>query len=438
MKADVIKWNLYSGRGTVKSKNAFIGFMELLHENGHELLSDYVNSKTKVLINFGCGHDPHWVSSSDYKKGVRCPRCSGVCSKQAEEEFIALLTKNNHELLSNYVNSTTKVLINFGCEHEPHWISPDSYKKGVRCPRCSGNCPKQAEEEFIALLTKNNHELLSNYVNSTTKVLINFNCGHVPHWISPGSYKSGNRCPKCYENYYKQVREEFLALLRRNNHELLSDYVNSTTKVLINFGCGHDPHWVSSSDYKKGVRCPRCSGVCSKQAEEEFIALLTKNNHELLSNYVNSTTKVLINFGCEHEPHWISPGSYKKGVRCPKCKLPKGEKIILDYLTESGINAISQYRIDGHKFRFDIYIREYNLIVEVHGRQHYEEVDFFDRRTLEEERMNDYEKEKLAVSKGYNYMAIDYKEHKPELALERFKEKFCFYETKQPKFEVIL
>ena len=316
MKADVIKWNLYSGGGTVKSKDAFVGFMELLHENGHELLSDYVNNKTKVLINFGCEHDLHWVRPGDYKRGVRCPKCSGRCPKQAEEEFLNLLRRNNHELLSEYVNNTTKVLINFGCEHEPHWICPASYKAGNRCPKCSGRCPKQAEEEF-------------------------------------------------------------LNLLRRNNHELLSEYINSTTKVLINFNCGHDPHW-------------------------------------------------------------ICPASYKIGVRCPNCKFSKGEKVILDYLTENEFNVVSQHKIDGYNYKYDIYIREYNLIVEVHGRQHYEEVDFFDTRTLEEERMNDYEKEKLAVSKGYNYMAIDYKEHKPELALERFKEKFCFYETKQPKFEVIL
>ena len=316
MKADVIKWNLYSGGGAVKSKNAFIGFMELLHENGHELLSDYVNNKTKVLINFGC-------------------------------------------------------------EHDPHWVRPGDYKRGVKCPKCSGRCPKQAEEEF-------------------------------------------------------------LNLLRRNNHELLSEYIKGKTKVLINFNCGHDPHWVTPNSYKSGVRCPKCSGLCPKQAEEEFIALLTKNNHKSLSNYVNATTKVLIDFNCGHDPHWICPASYKIGVRCPNCKVSKGEKVILDYLTENEFNVVSQYRIDGYNYKYDIYIREYNLIVEVHGRQHYEEVDFFGGRTLEEERMNDYEKEKLAVSKGYNYMAIDYKEHKPELALERFKEKFCFYETKQPKFEVIL
>ena len=234
MKADVIKWNLYSGRGTVKSKNAFIGFMELLHENGHELLSDYVNSTTKVLINFNCGHDPHW-------------------------------------------------------------ISPASYKSGIGCPKCYGNCPKQAEEEFIALLTKNNHKSLSNYINNTTKVLINFNCGHDPHWVSPNSYKSG-------------------------------------------------------------VRCPKCSGLCPKQAEEEFLDLLRRNNHELLSDYVNRKTKVLINFGCEHEPHWMSPNEYKAGNRCPKCKFSKGEKVILDYLTENEFNVVSQHKIDGYNYKYDIYI----------------------------------------------------------------------------------
>ena len=178
--------------------------------------------------------------------------------------------------------------------------------------------------------------------------------------------------------------------------------------------------------------------VKSKNAFIGFMELLHENGHELLSEYINDKTKVLINFNCGHEPHWVIPNSYKSGKRCPKCKFSKGEKVILDYLTENEFNVVSQHKIDGYNYKYDIYIREYNLIVEVHGRQHYEEVDFFGRRTLEEERMNDYEKEKLAVSKGYNYMAIDYKEHKPELALERFKEKFCFYETKQPKFEVIL
>ena len=160
MKADVIKWGLYSGRGAVKSKNAFIGFMELLHENGHELLSDYVNDKTKVLINFGCEHEPHWVSPNSYKAGNRCPKCSGRCPKQAEEEFIALLTKNNHELLSKYINNTTKVLINFNCGHDPHWVIPNSYKSGNRCPKCKFS---KGEEVILDYLTENEFNVVSQY-----------------------------------------------------------------------------------------------------------------------------------------------------------------------------------------------------------------------------------------------------------------------------------
>ena len=99
MKTDVIKWDLYSGRGTVKSKNAFIGFMELLHENGHELLSDYVNNKTKVLINFGCEHDPRWVRPGDYKIGVRCPKCK---VSKGEKVILDYLTENEFNVVSQY------------------------------------------------------------------------------------------------------------------------------------------------------------------------------------------------------------------------------------------------------------------------------------------------------------------------------------------------
>ena len=104
---------------------------------------------------------------------------------------------NNHKLLSEYINKSTKVLINFNCGHEPHWTTPDNYKKGKRCPKCAGKCPEQAKKELIDLLKANNHILKSEYINNKTKVLIDFNCEHEPHWIRPNNYKNGNRCPLC-------------------------------------------------------------------------------------------------------------------------------------------------------------------------------------------------------------------------------------------------
>ena len=47
------------------------------------------------------------------------------------------------------------------------------------------------------------------------------------------------------------------------------------------------------------------------------------------------------------------------------------------------------------------------------------------KRTLEEEIKNDKEKKEYVLSLGYNYIEIDYREHNPKFALERFKKQFA-------------
>ena len=44
-----------------------------------------------------------------------------------------------------------------------------------------------------------------------------------------------------------------------------------------------------------------------------------------------------------------------------------------------------------------------------------------------EEQENDTQKKEYAESKGYNYMVVDYREHLPELTLQRFKKMFEKY-----------
>ena len=191
-----VDWSKYKGKNTEKSKQAYIKLFDVLNKHNHKLVGDYINSTTKVLIDFNCGHEPHWIDSRKYKSGKRCPKCFGNCTKQAQNNFYNLIKANNHKLLSGYRNNKTKVLIDFNCGHEPHWIRPDHYMDGVVCPKCIGR-NGQSEKDFIIKLNKNNHILLSEYINESTKVLIDFNCGHEPHWIRPGNYKNGNRCPLC-------------------------------------------------------------------------------------------------------------------------------------------------------------------------------------------------------------------------------------------------
>ena len=186
------------GKTLERSKKVYIEFIELLKANDHKLLSEYINNSTNVLIDFNCGHEPHWIRLDHYNNGRRCPKCSNQeKTNKVKENFLNLLEQNNHVLKSEYINTKTKILIDFNCGHKPHWIKPHNYKNGKRCPKCAGKCPEQAKEDLIDLLKENNHILKSEYINSKTKVLIDYNCGHEPNWITPNNYKNGNRCPKC-------------------------------------------------------------------------------------------------------------------------------------------------------------------------------------------------------------------------------------------------
>lgn len=63
------------GANLQSSKNGYVVFINELNENKHTLLSDYVTGKTKVLIDYNCGHEPSWITPNNYKKGARCQEC---------------------------------------------------------------------------------------------------------------------------------------------------------------------------------------------------------------------------------------------------------------------------------------------------------------------------------------------------------------------------
>lgn len=361
--------------------------------------------------------------------GQRCSVCSITPNEQAREDFLQLVKTNGHILLTNYINGKTKVLIDYKCGHKPHLITPDNYKKGVLCPICNKNYAPIAKENFENLVKERNHKIVKGYINSKTKVVIDFGCGHKPYEIYPDNYKKIKMCPICKGRNTIASKLDLYNIVEKNNHKLLSEYIKNEIKVLIDFNCGHEPHWIKPNHYKQGHGCPKCARNCSKHAEQELIESVEKNGYKLLSKYIKSTIPVLIDFNCGHGPQKIKPIDYKIGVRCTSCSDSRGEVIIREYLTEINVNWHKKYRIitdDTNMSRkiYDIYIPQYNLIVEVHGIQHYEDVMFFSNRTLKEEQDNDLAKENYAKENNYNYMIVDYRETIPELALERFKKKF--------------
>lgn len=69
-----------------------------------------------------------------------------------------------------------------------------------------------------------------------------------------------------------------------------------------------------------------------------------------------------------------------------------------------------------------IYIPRLKLFVEVHGRQHFHQATgHLKYINLEKRQQLDAAKKKYAEANG-RYMMVDYREHNPELALDRFLE----------------
>lgn len=415
------------------SKMVGLEFCELVESNGHKILSEYVNSKTHVLIDYNCGHKPNMVMPSNYKKGVSCPHCRNKIlqlknTQKSKKEFKEMVERDGFILKSEYINNRTDVIIDFGCGHGDVPITPSSYKRGSRCRYCFGRNTESGKEQLLKKIQEYGHKLKSEYINNSTPILVDFGCEHGIQSVYPDTYKSSGRCKKCLGICPEQAKNDLINLVAKNGHTLKSEYVNTHTPVIIDFGCEHGDVYIAPSSYKAGCGCRKCTGLDSGLAKEDFLSQLSKNGHKLLTEYKNTDTKVLIDYNCGHKPSFITPDKYKCGQRCSLCSGSNGERIVVEYLNSIGIDYITQYKIgDVNKF-YDIYIPSLNLIVEVHGMQHYEESNrFLGSRSLKEEQENDNYKQKYAESLGYNYMIIDYREHKPKLALTRFKNQFREY-----------
>ena len=113
---------------------------------------------------------------------------------------------------------------------------------------------------------------------------------------------------------------------------------------------------------------------------------------------------------CKHEK-FMSVGNFvRDGIRCPICSdgISTPEKFCINLLKELNVEFITQYSdVWSNSRKYDFYLPNMNIIIETHGIQHYENINF-GTRSLEEEIENDIYKEKLAIENGIsNYIKID-------------------------------
>ncbi len=181
--------------------------------------------------------------------------------------------------------------------------------------------------------------------------------------------------------------------------------------------CGNED-WITEYNLKKGQRCNACCPTPQKAT--------------LGINTIWDTARWMVDLGVsEEDAKTNTQGSGKKiEVKCPDCGRIKKiaphiiyryhsigcscsdsvsypEKLMESLLIQLNVKYECQYRTDWSKNkRYDFYLSDYNIIIETHGLQHYEESNR--GRSLKEEQENDKSKKDSALKNGIkNYIVID-------------------------------
>ena len=293
-------------------------------------------------------------------------------------EIVDFRLKNRNIIrLDDYINARTK--IRFQCTIDGYiWnAKSDSIFQGNGCPECAG-LAKLNNKIIDDRLIKRNILRKGEYINN--KTIIPFQC-LIDDYIwdaSPDYILNGNgRCPKCSGNI-PVTNDSLDVKLEGRNIKRLGDVNGLTTK--ISFQCLIDNHiWDTlPSIILAGHGCLVCSG--KKPISNELIDLrLEGRNIRRLDDVINDITKIQFQCTTKTCNHiWFTtPNKITSGAGCPMCK-KKNEKRILEYLIEKyeHENIEPQFYIFANDRKYYIDFEINGILIEYHGKQHYEPVRF--------------------------------------------------------------
>lgn len=300
------------------------------------------------------------------------------------------------------------------------------YMKQNRKPRNYWNL--KTMNEYAKTFDYNVIDITRNEKSSDRKELYAFvKCpieNHENYWVRWNSFLCGCRCAKCLLNYKYFIGQIIITNCRKleilNLSKQLTKHGNMKSykyKCLICDFIGE----ISEYNLNKGVGCSACHsrsvhiGFNDINTTNFKIAslLLKKEEAFLYTQYSHYSTDWI----CENCGNIIRNKKIKNvvkyGLSCNLCGrngISYPEKLLNNILNNIGCKFETQKIFDWSKRKkYDIYIDEYNLIIEIMGGQH-KKVSFelCGGRSLEEEINNDKFKKELALNNGIeNYIVID-------------------------------
>lgn len=220
-----------------------------------------------------------------------------------------------------------------------------------------------------------------------------------------------------------KYRRDFENIVNKNNHKLLSTYIRSRDKVLIDYNCGHPARWVCANSYSSSnIGCP----ICSQKRILPYVNDCYTLRNDLLKYFINEEDSVGIGVYDKERRLFICPNcknvSYNTlrnisyfGFSCPICKNNNSypERFMsnlltllkIDYKIHSTFDWSNYYYNDTyHKGEYDFWLINENIIIEMDGKQHYEDSNRTKVKTVKE---IDRLKQDLAEKNGLTVIRVD-------------------------------
>jgi uncharacterized protein with PIN domain len=116
------------------------------------VIGEYKNNRTKIeLKHTVCGHK-YSASPDNVLAGYGCPRCAGNIQWTTDDfkKFVEEQEGTNYEVLGEYINSKTKLMMrHVSCGFE-FKTTLDEFRNGNRCPYCRESKGEKRITDFLA------------------------------------------------------------------------------------------------------------------------------------------------------------------------------------------------------------------------------------------------------------------------------------------------
>ena len=226
-----------------------------------------------------------------------------------------------------------------------------------------------------------------------------------------------NNKRKTTDEFKKEVYE-----LVGDEFEVLGEYKNTHTKILMKHclcGCEFE---ISPTHFISGTRCSKCSykklGESKRIKPLNVYSELLKLGFTALDSYETSNKQIHIKCNkCGMVFYTKARYIINKQNGCPKCNVSHGERIIKEFLESRNIKFEQNFRIpeckDKRPLPFDFKVETPNgfILIEYDGEQHFKR-NFKNLDILDEVQKHDKIKTNFCNENNIKLIRIKYTERK--------------------------